>query len=208
MMCARGGGGEGGEPLLESLVVGLELVQLGEDRVSLRLLLEPQLRDPEAVGAEPLDRRPEVLLFRRLVLRLLDDHLIDGALAERQLLGGGPGARLGSFFELGQHGLYLVVVLPQDLEHIRHLSLPGSDLLNLAGRDPATRVPWRQTARPPIAAHRAAAGARQRGDPVGTRGIACPPRGRARSAGRKCGSAPAAGSFAGGRRTGFLAAGE
>jgi hypothetical protein len=74
-----GRGGEGDEPLLEALVGGLELVQLGEDRVRLRLLLKPRLRDPDAVGTEPLDRRP-------LIATRLPEHSDTKRLTRRKVL--------------------------------------------------------------------------------------------------------------------------
>jgi hypothetical protein len=83
---------------------------------------------------------------------LLDDHLIDGLPAERELLGGGAGARRGPFFEMGQHGLHFVVVLLQDLEHVSHLSLPKPDLLVFLARDrlPGPCGAKRHVRRPPV----------------------------------------------------------
>src|ERR1700742_2874752 len=58
------------------------------------------------------------------------------------------------------------------------LLLPSSDLLNLLDCDPATRVPWRQTARPRMAVSHGSGGrAEQGGDPVGAEELAGVPAG-------------------------------
>jgi hypothetical protein len=59
-------------------------------------------------------------LLRGLVLGLLDDQVVHESLALCQLLRGGAAARLRAVLELGEHRLYLVMVLAQNLEHVRH----------------------------------------------------------------------------------------